>query len=343
MENINFISSIESLLLEHNCVIISNFGGFVINAKEFEYNEKEAMIYPSSKSIAFNERLKSDDGILAMHLAQQNAISQKKAFELVAHFAKEMKDELKNMHRLNFGNLGTFSLTEEFKMVFEPNQTFNYDLKQFGLYPVSTGARKKPVLAETTVEKSLKDLPMQIKVDNKEVEEPKKITSKFYAYLTAAFLVGGIGAYILTEPNSKFVNSSFSPLTIKIKKEVKHEKLIRNKEDLIQPKINSIDVSVVSKSSNEVEEKTEISSKKTENLNPIFLVAASFKTLVKAELGKTELIQKGFRNVSILPKLENEAYFRISLGKVENMDVAYSEAAILKKEKKIDIWVLKRD
>jgi hypothetical protein len=44
-----------------------------------------------------------------------------------------------------------------------------------------------------------------------------------------------------------------------------------------------------------------------------------------------------------LPKLENETYYRISLGSAKNMDLAYAQAANLKKEKKIDIWVFKKD
>jgi len=236
MLNIDFIQAIESLLLEHECVIIPNFGGFVINVQDFKFDEKEAVIHPRKKSIAFNERLKSDDGILAMHIVKQNAVSQKKAFEAVAAFGKEMKNDLKNNQPLVFGNLGTFSLTEEFKIVFEPNQTFNYDLEQFGLFSVSTGARKKPALVEAPMVKSLEDLPMQSKIEVEEAQKPKKITSKFYAYILLAFLLGGMGAYILTEPNSKFVNSSFSPLTIRIKKEQKKETILPLKKVITHPK-----------------------------------------------------------------------------------------------------------
>ena len=89
MQNIDFIQAIESLLLEHDCVIIANFGGFVINVQDFKFDEKEAIIHPRKKSIAFNGRLKSDDGILAMHLVKQHVISQKKAFESVAAFVKK--------------------------------------------------------------------------------------------------------------------------------------------------------------------------------------------------------------------------------------------------------------
>jgi hypothetical protein len=260
----------------------------------------------------------------------------------VAAFGKEMKDGLKNNQPLAFGNLGTFSLTEESKIIFEPNQTFNYDLDQFGLYSVSTGARKKPVLVEAPVEKSLEDLPMQTKEEVEEVQQPRKITSKFYAYILLAFIVGGMGAYILTEPNSKFVNSSFSPLTIRIKKEPKQEKVIPVKKAISAPQSSNSDVLEEVKSEN-VALKPTVNLKDIEVSEHIFLVAASFKTLEKAELGKSELIQKGFQNAVILPKLENETYYRISLGSAKNMDLAYIEAAHLKKDKKIDIWVLKKD
>ena len=342
MQNIDFIQAIESLLLEHDCVIIPNFGGFVINVQDFKFEEKEAIIHPRKKSIAFNERLKSDDGILAMHIVKQHIISQKKAFESVAAFGKEMKDGLKNNQPLAFGNLGTFSLTEESKIVFEPNQTFNYDLDQFGLYSVSTGARKKPVLVEAPVEKSLEDLPTQTKEEVEEVQQPRKITSKFYAYILLAFIVGGMGAYILTEPNSKFVNSSFSPLTIRIKKEQKQEKILPISKAIATSKTANLVVTEEVKSGNE-EIKPVIVPKNIEVSDHIFLVAASFKTIEKAELGKSELIQKGFQEATILPKLANETYYRISLGSAKNMDLAYAEAANLKKEKKIDIWVFKKD
>ena len=342
MQNIDFIQAIESLLLEHDCVIIPNFGGFVINVQDFKFDEKEAIIHPRKKSIAFNERLKSDDGILAMHIVKQHVISQKKAFESVAAFGKEMKDGLKNNQPLAFGNLGTFSLTEESKIIFEPNQTFNYDLDQFGLYSVSTGARKKPVLVEAPVEKSLEDLPTQTKEEVEEVQQPRKITSKFYAYILLAFIVGGMGAYILTEPNSKFVNSSFSPLTIRIKKEQKQEKMLPVSKAIATSKTANLVVTEEVESGNE-DIKPVIVPKNIEVSDHIFLVAASFKTIEKAELGKSELIQKGFHEATILPKLANETYYRISLGSAKNMDLAYAEAANLKKEKKIDIWVFKKD
>jgi cell division protein FtsN len=138
------------------------------------------------------------------------------------------------------------------------------------------------------------------------------------------------------------VSSSFSPLTIRIKKEQKQVKILPAKNAIANSKPSNLDVQDENKSENEVF-KTAVNLKGAESSDHIFLVAASFKTLEKAELGKAELIEKGFQDAIILPKLENETYYRISLGIAKNMDLAYVEAANLKKEKKIDIWVFKKD
>jgi cell division protein FtsN len=131
-------------------------------------------------------------------------------------------------------------------------------------------------------------------------------------------------------------------LTIRIKKEPKQGKVIPVKKAISEPQSSNSDVFEEIKSEN-VALKATVITKDNGASEHIFLVAASFKTLEKAELGKSELIQKGFQNVVILPKLENETFYRISLGSAKNMDLAYVEAAHLKKDKNIDIWVFKKD
>jgi phosphoribosyl-ATP pyrophosphohydrolase len=127
-----------------------------------------------------------------------------------------------------------------------------------------------------------------------------------------------------------------------LKKEPKQEKITPTRKAIAPPKITNL----VGKENIETENeslKTDAKPIVSEVSDHIFLVAASFKTQEKAELGITELIQKGFADAVILPKTESETYFRISLGSAKSMDLAYMEAANLKKEKKIDIWVFKKD
>ena len=316
------IEFIENLLYSHDCVIIPHFGGFVLNNRDFHLIENDQIIVPKSKWVAFNERLQSDDGLLATEWAVAKGLNQKQAFAAVHRFAEELTAKLKAEKTLQFGQIGVFNLSHSGRIQFEPNQGINFDLNQYGLFPVSLGQKKtKPVLIPSPVERSSEDLP--------EVEPEPKVRARqtqFYGYVILAFLLGGIAAFYLTEPNSRFVNSSFSPLTIRIKK----EKTIESK------KIKSVEPV---KEAIKVEEKAEVTAPV---LSGIYLVVGSFKSEAKAALCQADLVAKGFEEVKIIEKRAGEEHFRVSVGEVPDFNKGYAEAARLKSEKNLDIWVYKR-
>lgn len=314
------IAFIEHLLYTHDCVIIPHFGGFVLNTQDFKLDD-EQVIHPKSKWVAFNERLQSDDGLLATSWAKENGISQKQAFAAVHQFGQTLSAQIKADKQFQFGNIGVFQVSKSGRLQFEPNQLINFDLNQYGLMPVGIGqAKKKPVLQESPVEKSAVDLPT--------VQPPVKRTrqNQFYTYVLMAFFFGGIAAYYLTEPNSRYVNSSFSPLTIRIKKT----------KPTAPAKIAVI----------EVPKKEAVATVQEEITAPvsggIYLVAGSFKTEAKAATCQAELVAKGFENVQIIEKQAGEGHYRVSVGEVADFDAGYAAAARLKAEKKLDIWVYKR-
>lgn len=314
------IAFIEHLLYTHDCVIIPHFGGFVLNTQDFKLDD-EQVIHPKSKWVAFNERLQSDDGLLATSWAKENGISLKQAFAAVHQFGQTLSAQIKADKQFQFGNIGVFQVSKSGRLQFEPNQLINFDLNQYGLMPVGIGqAKKKPVLQESPVEKSAVDLPT--------VQPPVKRTrqNQFYTYVLMAFFFGGIAAYYLTEPNSRYVNSSFSPLTIRIKKT----------KPTTPAKIAVI----------EVPKKEAVATVQEEITVPvsggIFLVAGSFKTEAKAATCQAELVAKGFENVQIIEKQAGEGHYRVSVGEVADFDAGYAAAARLKAEKKLDIWVYKR-
>lgn len=314
------IAFIEHLLYTHDCVIIPHFGGFVLNTQDFKLDD-EQVIHPKSKWVAFNERLQSDDGLLATSWAKENGISLKQAFAAVHQFGQTLSAQIKVDKQFQFGNIGVFQVSKSGRLQFEPNQLINFDLNQYGLMPVGIGqVRKKPVLQESPVEKSAVDLPT--------VQPPVKRTrqNQFYTYVLMAFFFGGIAAYYLTEPNSRYVNSSFSPFTIRIKKT----------KPAAPAKIAAI----------EVPKKEAVATIQEEITAPvsggIFLVAGSFKTEAKAATCQAELVAKGFENVQIIEKQAGEGHYRVSVGEVADFDAGYAAAARLKAEKKLDIWVYKR-
>ena len=315
------IAFIEHLLYTHDCVIIPHFGGFVLNSQDFKLDD-EQVIHPKSKWVAFNERLQSDDGLLATLWAKEKNISQKQAFAAVHQFGQTLSAQIKVDKQFQFGNIGVFQVSKSGRLQFEPNQKINFDLNQYGLTPVSLGAlKKKPVLQENPVEKSAVDLPTF-------QPEPKRTRQhQFYTYMLMAFFFGGIAAYYLTEPNSRYVNSSFSPLTIRIKKT----------KPTAPAKIANSEVPKKGPVAAEVQQ--EITSPVS---GGIFLVAGSFKTEAKAATCQAELVAKGFENVQIIEKQAGEGHYRVSVGEVADFDAGYAAAARLKAEKKLDIWVYKR-
>jgi nucleoid DNA-binding protein len=317
------ISLIEESLLSYDCVVIPQFGGFVLNTKDFMFDQSTSTIYPKRKWVAFNERLRADDGILAMALAQKSGMKQKDAFKEIHAFALSLNQRIQAGEEVVLGKVGTFTLRNESKISFEPNPETNFDLTQFGLLPVQIKTKTvKPTLIPNPVAISMVDAEPIIQ----EVKE-KRLSVKFYTYVILAFLLGGTAAYFLTEPNSRYVNSSMSPLTIKIKK----------KEKVTAPITPIKSATVVTPATVEVIEKVEPVIVET-----IYLVAGSFLTEKKAALCQAELVSKGYSQVEIIEKAEGEKHFRVSVGRVANFDLGYQKAAELKKDKKLDIWVFKK-
>lgn len=317
------VSLIEESLLNYDCVVIPQFGGFVLNTKDFTFDESTSTIYPKRKWVAFNERLRSDDGVLAMALAQKEGLKQKDAFKAIHDFALTLNQRIQAGEEVILGKVGIFTLQNESKITFEPNPDTNFDLDQFGLLPVQIKPKsQKPVLISNPVVESMTDAAPVFAE-----EKQKRVSVKFYTYVILAFILGGTAAYYLTEPNSRYVNSSMSPLTIKIKK----------KEKVATPVVAAKSVTT---STTKVEQSVE----KVEPIpsDEIYLVAASFLTEEKAALCQSELVSKGFTEVEIIEKEAGEKHFRVSVGRVANFDLGYQKAAELKKDKKLDIWVFKK-
>ncbi len=317
------VDFIENLLYTHDCVIIPNFGGFVLNTRDFQFDDQDQIIVPKSKWVAFNERLQSDDGLIATQWAKKMGVSQKQAFTEVRRFAEELSAAIKLDKTVQFGKIGVFNLSSSGRLQFEPNQQMNFDLNQYGLKPVHIGAKRtKPVLVANPIEKSMEDLPIAEPVPVRRTRQ-----AQFYGYVLLAFLVGGIAAFYLTEPNSRYVNSSFSPLTIRIKKE-------------LPVKVQSTKTTETAKPAPQLEEK-EVDAHPPVS-SGIYLVVGSFKTEEKAAVCQAELVAQGFEQVSILEKRAGETHYRVSVGEVADFNTGYAEAAQLKTSKKLDIWVYKR-
>jgi hypothetical protein len=323
-----FYSFLEHLLYEHECVIIPQLGGFVVNAKDFTFNEQEGKIYPKKKYVAFNEKLKTDDRLLSTEWAKNKAISLKEASLEIAELSKRLKSELTSSGTVQLGVLGTFTLNQENRISFSPNPDFNADLSVFGLFPVGLGqiparVEKKPVLIPAITTEDLPEI-------SSTGHQPVKLTKSVYVYALLAFLIGGLGAFFLTAPATNQSQSSLNPIKIEKKVDVAPVKTVAPAVVDTLP-VKTIEAPVVAP----------VNTPEIKDQDVIYLVAASFQSLKQAEKGLKEFKSRGFDQAEIILKNEQTKFYRISLGTEPSMDAGYAKASELKAEKKVDIWVYK--
>ena len=122
---------VAKLLHSNDCVIVPNFGAFVLKSKS-AYIEKNEF-FPPSKYVSFNSMLKDNDGLLAKHISSEKNISYKKSLKLISEEVISFKESLSKDLIIDTESLGIFELKEKETLVFNPDFSINFDNKVFGL------------------------------------------------------------------------------------------------------------------------------------------------------------------------------------------------------------------
>jgi hypothetical protein len=113
------ISHIEFLLHEHNCVIIPDLGGFVINAIQ-SYRDDNNLLNPPACELVFNRDLTHNDGLLAESYMKTYDLSFERAMWRIENEVVELKQILRDKSYLDLDKLGSFSLTEDNRFRYTP-------------------------------------------------------------------------------------------------------------------------------------------------------------------------------------------------------------------------------
>ena len=122
-----------SLLKHNDCVIITGFGGFILNEKSAFYDELTKTAHPPSKVISFNQRLTQNDGLLANYIAKCENISYNEACVEILKYSRKIKLKLSRNKSISLPNIGDFYLNEFEKIEFKANNEFNFNKDSFGL------------------------------------------------------------------------------------------------------------------------------------------------------------------------------------------------------------------
>ncbi|HEY1046384.1 MAG TPA: hypothetical protein VGF79_08090 [Bacteroidia bacterium] len=191
--NVEFELLLEKLLHKYECVIIPDFGGFIVRDSPSNFNNSKTVIKPTSKHIFFNPHLVQNDGLLYNEIQLAKAFTYSEAVDYCQSVISVYKQMMHDNGSVRFGQMGTFFQGKENNFWFSPSTTLNLSLESYGLFPVDLKTKSyqgKPLELETISNHEEEEVKIfEMVPDNKPiepVERPNKVSIK--AWLVAASL-----------------------------------------------------------------------------------------------------------------------------------------------------------
>lgn len=124
---------ISDLLYRYECVIVPGFGAFLTQYQSAIIHESTHAFYPPKKKLSFNAQLTDTDGLLANYIAKKDRIPHEDANAKIASYVRFLFDGLHKGSTIALKNVGSFQLSAENTLQFEPSYHLNYLSSSFGL------------------------------------------------------------------------------------------------------------------------------------------------------------------------------------------------------------------
>lgn len=102
---------IEALLVDNDCVILPQFGGFVTNMTPARWVEEENLFLPPYRTIGFNPQLKINDGLLVQSYMMTHDATYPEATRLAEAAIDRLSEELYKEGRVEMEGIGTLRRT----------------------------------------------------------------------------------------------------------------------------------------------------------------------------------------------------------------------------------------
>lgn len=113
---------IEILLLENDCVIIPDFGGFIAHHQPARYIKEENLYLPPVRTIGFNPQLTLNDGLLVQSYMQAYHTDFPDATRMIEEEVKELKENLYKDGRTEIHGVGILHYNMQSIYEFHPNE-----------------------------------------------------------------------------------------------------------------------------------------------------------------------------------------------------------------------------
>lgn len=157
---------IEKLLLNNDCVIVPNFGGFMAHHIEAYYDFNDGLYLPPLRTLGFNSQLRLNDSLLAQSYIETYDISYPEALQRIATDVEELKQRLSEYGSYQLEGIGTININSKGRYDFKPCEAGILTPSLYGFSSV-----EMPMLQKPAVQASKK---LEV-VTKEEQDEPAKV------------------------------------------------------------------------------------------------------------------------------------------------------------------------
>ena len=99
--------------MNHDCVVVPHFGGFVAQTSPARYVESEALFFPPVRLVRFNPDLTIGDDLLLRHLCRFYSYGESEGKRAIQTMVHQLRGQLLAEGQVDFGSLGIFSQDDD--------------------------------------------------------------------------------------------------------------------------------------------------------------------------------------------------------------------------------------
>lgn len=359
---------IEILLLENDCVIVPELGGFIAHHQPAHYEESEGVFLPPTRTVGFNPQLTMNDGLLVQAYMQTHHTDFPDAGRMLSRKVKDLKETLYNEGIAEMPGIGTLHYTMYGNYEFHPleNGVLSpdyYALDTFSMTPLSAEILEEPKREE---ESPIVEYPekkreftlnpswwehavavavavvlffvLSVPVENTYIDKGNYAslgTDCLFDAIRSQSVATSLNYRTVDEPQ-KSKSSHVVPVVVKVEKvaqTAKVEEAPKTKE--ISKTVEAPKVAETSKPKTAPKTAPKVketpvtkAAPKVEAKKKYHLIVASLTTSSDAKRVLQEYKRQGYAGASIL---ENKGRFRIAIDSYEDKSAAYGKLNELKK------------
>jgi hypothetical protein len=316
---------ISGLLYRYQCISIPGFGAFLSEWQSAQIAEGHNSFVPPRKVISFNSNIKTNDGLLANHIALQEKISYESALAKIQTQVAFWLEKLHNKEVLTLENIGEVFSNSENNLVFKPNTSINYLMDSFGL----SGFNSPEIIREAQNTTETISITQQI-IENEileEVEDETPVISLVqakpntnwlkYAAAIAVFSTAGTYGYKM------YYDYTIDQKTILVEKSVQ-EKITQKLQEatfVLPNPMEAIDLTLQEKQNGKYH-----------------VVAGAYRSEQNANKAMNQLLKQGF-DAHLLTK-NKYGLIPVAFGSYSNLKEAQNLKLQIKAKDSVDAWLL---